>query len=280
MVMVKPALTYLDVLTRARAELDVPLAAYHVSGEYAMVQAAAERGWIDGDAVALGADHRHQAGRRRHGAHLLRPPPGGGSWDREPYQRRVVRAGSAGDPRRRQLTGAAPSGRWAAPRTSWPGPRGRTCGTSRAVASSTYVQSYGAIDPGPRPSGRDRRRCRRRRPRDHVRCPHRGRGAAGRGDLHPGGPVETGARLVSSGHRGDHERPSAWPAGFTGRDRIVKFAGNYHGHSDAPAGRRAAPPWPRMGAAGLGRGDRRRGGRHRRGALQRRPRPRRAGGRA
>lgn len=53
MVMVKPALTYLDVLARARVELDVPLAAYHVSGEYAMVHAAAERGWIDGDAVAL-----------------------------------------------------------------------------------------------------------------------------------------------------------------------------------------------------------------------------------
>jgi porphobilinogen synthase len=53
MVMVKPALTYLDVLTRARAEIDVPLAAYHVSGEYSMVLAAAERGWIDGDAVAL-----------------------------------------------------------------------------------------------------------------------------------------------------------------------------------------------------------------------------------
>ncbi len=53
MVMVKPALTYLDVLARARAELDVPIAAYHVSGEYSMVHAAAERGWIDGDAVAL-----------------------------------------------------------------------------------------------------------------------------------------------------------------------------------------------------------------------------------
>jgi porphobilinogen synthase len=53
MVMVKPALTYLDVLVRARAEVDVPLAAYHVSGEYAMVHAAAERGWIDGDAVAF-----------------------------------------------------------------------------------------------------------------------------------------------------------------------------------------------------------------------------------
>jgi porphobilinogen synthase len=53
MIMVKPALTYLDVLTLARAEVDVPLAAYHVSGEYAMVHAAAERGWIDGPAVAL-----------------------------------------------------------------------------------------------------------------------------------------------------------------------------------------------------------------------------------
>jgi porphobilinogen synthase len=52
-VMVKPALTYLDILTKARAEVDVPLAAYHVSGEYAMVHAAAANGWIDGDAVAL-----------------------------------------------------------------------------------------------------------------------------------------------------------------------------------------------------------------------------------
>ncbi|MBM3684000.1 MAG: porphobilinogen synthase [Actinobacteria bacterium] len=53
MLMVKPAVTYLDVITRARALVDVPIAAYHVSGEYAMVKAAAERGWIDGPAVAL-----------------------------------------------------------------------------------------------------------------------------------------------------------------------------------------------------------------------------------
>ena len=46
--MVKPALPYLDVLADARRELDVPLAAYHVSGEYAMIRAAAERGWLDG----------------------------------------------------------------------------------------------------------------------------------------------------------------------------------------------------------------------------------------
>jgi porphobilinogen synthase len=47
--MVKPALPYLDVLARARERLDAPLAAYHVSGEYAMIHAAAERGWLDGE---------------------------------------------------------------------------------------------------------------------------------------------------------------------------------------------------------------------------------------
>lgn len=52
-VMVKPALSYLDVISEVRRRFDVPVAAYHVSGEYAMVKAAAERGWIDGEAVAL-----------------------------------------------------------------------------------------------------------------------------------------------------------------------------------------------------------------------------------
>jgi porphobilinogen synthase len=52
MVMVKPALAYLDIIARARMELDIPLAAYHVSGEYAMLKAAAANGWIDGEAVA------------------------------------------------------------------------------------------------------------------------------------------------------------------------------------------------------------------------------------
>ena len=52
-VMVKPALSYLDIIAKARAAFAVPIAAYHVSGEYAMVKAAAERGWIDGTAVAV-----------------------------------------------------------------------------------------------------------------------------------------------------------------------------------------------------------------------------------
>ncbi len=51
MVMVKPALAYLDIVAAARAITNVPVAAYHVSGEYAMVKAAAANGWIDGDAA-------------------------------------------------------------------------------------------------------------------------------------------------------------------------------------------------------------------------------------
>ena len=50
-VMVKPALAYLDVISQVRSVTDRPVAAYHVSGEYAAVMAAAERGWLDGDAA-------------------------------------------------------------------------------------------------------------------------------------------------------------------------------------------------------------------------------------
>jgi porphobilinogen synthase len=67
MVMVKPALAYLDVVANVRAEVDVPLAAYHVSGEYAMVKAAAEKGWIDGPAVML----EHLTAIRRAGADMI-----------------------------------------------------------------------------------------------------------------------------------------------------------------------------------------------------------------
>ncbi|MBL6634694.1 MAG: porphobilinogen synthase [Ilumatobacteraceae bacterium] len=52
-IMVKPAVTYLDVIAEVRAATDLPVAAYHVSGEYAMIMAAAANGWIDGDVVAL-----------------------------------------------------------------------------------------------------------------------------------------------------------------------------------------------------------------------------------
>lgn len=50
-IIVKPAVAYMDIISRLRDEFDIPIAAYHVSGEYAMIKAAAEKGWIDGDKV-------------------------------------------------------------------------------------------------------------------------------------------------------------------------------------------------------------------------------------
>ena len=67
MVMVKPALAYLDVLAAVRVAVDVPVAAYHVSGEYAMIKAAAANGWIDGDAVAI----EHLTAIKRAGADVI-----------------------------------------------------------------------------------------------------------------------------------------------------------------------------------------------------------------
>jgi porphobilinogen synthase len=49
--MVKPALAYMDLIRSVRDKYDVPVACYNVSGEYAMVKAAAERGWIDEDRI-------------------------------------------------------------------------------------------------------------------------------------------------------------------------------------------------------------------------------------
>src|SRR5262249_26819367 len=53
MIMVKPALAYLDIIRRVKETYGVPLAAYNVSGEYAMVKAAAARGWIDERRIVL-----------------------------------------------------------------------------------------------------------------------------------------------------------------------------------------------------------------------------------
>ena len=52
-VMVKPALSYLDVIRRTKDNFNVPIAAYNVSGEYSMIKAAAERGWIDGERIMM-----------------------------------------------------------------------------------------------------------------------------------------------------------------------------------------------------------------------------------
>ncbi len=67
LIMVKPALAYLDVIARARAQFDLPLVAYNVSGEYAMVKAAAQNGWIDEQRITT----EILTGIRRAGADLI-----------------------------------------------------------------------------------------------------------------------------------------------------------------------------------------------------------------
>lgn len=67
MVMVKPAGPYLDVLAKVAESVDVPVAAYQISGEYAMVEAAAEKGWIDRDRAIF----ETLTGIRRAGAQMI-----------------------------------------------------------------------------------------------------------------------------------------------------------------------------------------------------------------
>jgi porphobilinogen synthase len=67
MVMIKPAVPYLDVIRRVKTETDAPLAAYHVSGEYSMLKAAARNGWIDERAAVL----ETLTGIRRAGADVI-----------------------------------------------------------------------------------------------------------------------------------------------------------------------------------------------------------------
>ena len=82
-VMVKPALPYLDIISRAKAEFGMPLAAYSVSGEYAMIRAAGRLGWLDEERAMMEAHDGHPARRRRHRDHVFRPrrrpPPGAGA---------------------------------------------------------------------------------------------------------------------------------------------------------------------------------------------------------
>ena len=150
MIMVKPALAYLDVIAALRQAFDVPLAAYHVSGEYSMVKAAAANGWIDGDAVARGAPPGDPPGRRGLRPHLLRPrdrriPPMRGasaSWlrgrARERDERRCV-VGPRGrtDPGWGQLAGARVQRGRRRTRSSSRRRRGPSWWTPRATATWT-----------------------------------------------------------------------------------------------------------------------------------------------
>ena len=158
-VMVKPALPYLDVLRRLRSETLVPLAAYQVSGEYAMLEAAAARGLLDRRAArARGAD-RDPPGRRRPRDHLLRRRGGRvalGSTHRRPSRRGCSR-------RRVRLMPGGVSSPVRAMRSvgrDYPLFLARGAGGEVWDADGNryvdWVQSWGPLIAGPRASGRGR----------------------------------------------------------------------------------------------------------------------------
>ena len=95
MVMVKPGLPYLDVIRAVRERVDVPVVAYQVSGEFAMLHAAAERGWIDLPRAMMETAHRAAPRRRRPPHHLLRARAGRGARPRPTRPPRSPRADDA-----------------------------------------------------------------------------------------------------------------------------------------------------------------------------------------
>ena len=72
MLMVKPAMPYLDLIRQARDRFPVPIGAYQVSGEFSMIMAAARNGWLDLDRAMMESLTSHPARRRGHHSHLFR----------------------------------------------------------------------------------------------------------------------------------------------------------------------------------------------------------------
>ena len=136
-VMVKPALPYLDVIARVRQEFGLPLAAYSVSGEYAMIKAAAQLGWLDEERCMLEALTAHQTGRCRPGHHVLRA--GGGPAARAAAVRELA-LGARCSPSSRIRPSAASSSRTCRSPPWAPGRSSSACasrGSAAAISGST-----------------------------------------------------------------------------------------------------------------------------------------------
>ena len=267
MIMVKPALAYLDVIAAVRARIDLPVAAYHVSGEYAMIKAAAERGLDRRRRRRPRARRRHQAGRRRPHPHLPGRPAGrGAQW----LSRSPTRRSSSGP------TGSSPA---ASTRPSGPSARSGARPYFVARGEGAYVWDVEGpplhrlrpvlrgVDPRPRP------------PRGHP-----GRSSGRPSWARPTAPRPRArsclaeelcgrvegcdmVRLVSSGTEATMSAVRL-ARGATGRDRVIVFAGLLPRPLRRPPGRRGQrrghprPAGQRRGHPGVG-------GRHHRRALQR-----------
>ena len=69
--MVKPALAYLDIIQKLKSNFNIPIAAYNVSGEYAMIKAADQKGWLDGEKAMLEKSPFHKKSRCRYNPYLF-----------------------------------------------------------------------------------------------------------------------------------------------------------------------------------------------------------------
>ena len=228
-IMIKPALPYLDVIRAAREAFQVPLAAYNVSGEYAMVKAAARAGWLDERAAAL----ESLTAIKRAGADLIVS-----YWTQRPRRRGSDRAlGSLpprarADPRRRELAGprdARGRPRRAAVREER---RGRRTSRPRTAAGSSTGSCPGGrscsatpIPTRSRPFARPRFAARASAPRPRRRSSSPRRSSTRFRRWRRCGSSPPGPRPAMSALR--------LARAFTKRDRILKTAGGYHGHADA-----------------------------------------------
>ena len=247
MLLVKPALPSLDILARARARFDVPIGAYQVSGEYAQIEAAAERGWLDGRRRSWRRSPRSSApapaSSSRMPPRTSRPGSGRRTDDRAPT------AADAGGDARRPAAGWPTCAR--APRAS-----SRAASTAPSGRSAPWAGAPLVLDAGAGPRVRD---ADGRWYLDYIGS----WGPAILGHAHPA-VVEavreaaldgfalgaTGPREVELGERIRAAMPSLermrftssgteavmsairLARGATGRDLVVKFGGGYHGHSD------------------------------------------------
>ena len=237
--MIKPALPYLDVIRRARDEFGAPIAAYNVSGEYAMLKAAAERGWLDERRAVLEV----LTSIKRGGPGPIVSRRGRTDWlvTQSPMTRSEelfarARAASPGG-----VDSGAASVRWAEPAVHRPR-RGRHV-EDAGKPIARYVQSWGAV-------------VRHARPRSWLLAPpSRDRSARRPSRIAPGRADRGGRRWNGSPVS---SRQAAMTADLAQGGRPCGRGEGYHGHTSPcwPRPVRASPRWAlpwRPASAGRGR---------------------------
>ena len=226
--MVKPALPYLDVVRAVRDRFELPVAAYNVSGEYAMVKAAGAAGDLDERAAARRVADRDPARRRRRRRHVL------GEGVRLVALTATTRAlapGAGADPGRRQLAGARDArASVSTSRSSSRAATGAYLETLDGRRLLDWVQSWGPLlfghaDPETVEAVREAALA--------------GRASARRPSARSSSPRRSSTPCRRSSASGS-SRPAPRPrcrrfasrAASRSRDRVITFAGCYHGHAD------------------------------------------------